>query len=196
MRAEHLGERQRLLDQAETLLRFWCDEVGPAGWYRQDAALDRAMAERFEPLWWVAKARFLGGWLGAPPTALALLVLLDQVPRNIFRGTHAAFASDAAARRAASLALALGHDLRIPSPERQFFYLPLMHSESLPDQARSLRLILLRMEGETREANITHAIAHRDVIRRFGRFPSRNAALGRADTAAERAYRAVGGYMG
>ncbi len=91
--------------------------------------------------------------------------------------------------------IARGQDRQVPEPERQFFYLPLMHSESIPDQARCVRLVLLRLP-ESGAENREHAIRHRAVIRRFGRFPSRNRALGRADTDAERAYRAADGYMG
>ncbi len=116
------------------------------------------------------------------------------MPRNAFRGTAEAFAGDRRARAVAKTAIDNGYDLAVPEPERQFFYLPLMHSESLADQERCVRLVLMRLPATGAE-NRHHAMQHREVIRRFGRFPSRNAALGRADTGDERAYRAGGGYM-
>ena len=180
---------------AEAVLDFWLREVGPARWYRADPALDAACRARFGDLWKAGAAGRLGGWLAAPDNALALCILLDQLPRNMHRGTARAFASDRAACAAAKRAIALGHDRRMPPPGRQFFYLPLMHAESLPDQDRCVRLCLLRLAGAGAE-QLDHAVRHRAVIRLFGRFPSRNAALGRPDTPAERAYRAAGGYMG
>lgn len=180
---------------AAAVLRFWLGTVGPGGWYATDPEVDRACAERFGGLLADGAAGRLRPWQATPTGALALCILLDQFARNIHRGTAAAFATDARGLATAKAALARGDDLRVEEPERQFFYLPLMHSERLPDQCRSVRLCLLRMP-RTGADNLDHAIRHREVIRRFGRFPSRNAALGRADTAAERAYRASGGYMG
>jgi len=188
---------------AETILAFWLDEVGQAGWYVQDEAVDRVCRARFGAHWQAARDGGLRGWLAAPRGALAYLILTDQFPRNMHRGRADAFATDALARSAATLALARGHDLAlarghdlaVAEPERQFFYLPLEHSERLPDQERAVRLFMTRMP-ETGAEPLRHAILHRDVIRRFGRFPSRNAALGRRDTAAELAYRREGGYMG
>lgn len=181
--------------RAEDLLRFWLEDVGPAGWYAVDEALDRTCSERFGALWREGAAGRLRSWLATPCGALALAVLLDQMPRNIHRGRAAAFSSDGRARAAAALAITLGHDRRTAEPARQFLYLPFMHSESLADQDRCVRLVLTRMP-ETGAETLHHAIRHRDVIRRFGRFPSRNRALARRDTEAERAYRAAGGYMG
>lgn len=177
------------------ILELWLETVGPSGWYAADAALDAEIRERFEGLWSRAAAGCVDHWLCNPRNALALLILLDQFPRNMHRGSHKAYASDQKARASACRAISLGHDIQIPEPERQFFYLPLMHSESLSDQERCLRLILLRMPL-TGAMNLEHGVKHRDVIRRFGRFPSRNAALGRADRPEECAYRDDGGYMG
>ncbi len=176
------------------VLRFWLDEVGPVRWYRPDASLDVEIRGRFRDLWGRAATGACDHWVGTPEGALALLVLLDQFPRNMFRGTADAFATDRRARRAAPLAIARGHDRATAEPERQFFYLPFMHSESLPHQERCVRLIAMGMP-ETGGDNLAHALRHREVIRRFGRFPSRNRPLGRRDTEAERAYRAAGGYM-
>lgn len=133
-------------------------------------------------------------WVSRPRSALALLILLDQFSRNIFRGQPGAFAADPIALRATVTSLRLGHDLAIAEPERQFFYLPLMHSERLADQDRCVRLIRMRMPQHG-DVNLEHAQKHREVIRRFGRFPSRNAILGRTDNRAEIAYREAGGYM-
>jgi len=182
--------------EAEDIVGFWCDHVGPEGWYSGDPGLDAEIARRFAPACEAAAARRLMGWLAAPRPALGLLILLDQFPRNVYRETPRAFAADPMARAVAKRAIALGHDRAVEGPERQFFYLPLMHSESLADQDRCMRLAVLRMAGRARADMVEHGAKHRAVIRRFGRFPSRNAALGRRDTAEERAYRAAGGYMG
>jgi len=182
-------------DEQEEILRFWLHEVGPKRWYASDPALDEAIRSRFHDIWHRAASGGCGTWLLTPRGALALMVLLDQFPRNMFRGTASAYSTDWRALRAAKHAIKLGHDRVTPEPERQFFYLPLMHSEGLPDQERCVRLIKLAMP-ETGNGNMEHARRHREVIRRFGRFPSRNRPLGRHDTEAERCYRAEGGYMG
>ncbi len=176
------------------VLDFWLTEVGAERWYVPDDTLDRRIAERFREAWAAAHVGELDHWIARPIGALALMILLDQFPRNIFRGEPGAFGSDAHALSLAKTAVNLGHDLRTPEPERQFFYLPLMHSEVLSDQERCVRLLMLRMPDDG-DKNLTHAIKHREVIRRFGRFPSRNAALGRTDTDAELTYRTENGYM-
>jgi uncharacterized protein (DUF924 family) len=181
--------------EQETVLRFWLDEIGPKRWYKSDSALDAEITRRFEPLWRRAGEGGCDHWSATPEGALALLILLDQFPRNMFRGTAAAFSTDAQALAAAKQAIRQGHDRAIPEPERQFLYLPLMHSEDLADQERCLHLIATGMP-ETGSDNLDHARKHCEVIRRFGRFPSRNAVLGRRDTDAEKEYRAGGGYMG
>lgn len=181
--------------EAARVLRFWLDEVGPAGWYAVDEAVDRRCADEFGAPMADALAGRLGAWRASPRGTLALLILLDQFPRNVHRGTAAAHAGDLRARALAMAAIGRGDDLQVPEPERQFFYLPLMHSESLADQERCVRLVLTRLP-QTGAENLKHAVLHREVIRRFGRFPSRNRALGRPDTEAERAYREGGGYMG
>lgn len=181
------------MTETERVLHFWLDEIGPKGWYAVDAAVDRRCADEFGLLMTEAREGRLARWQATPRGVLALLVLLDQLPRNAHRGKAGAHQADARARATAKVAIEKGLDLRIAAPERQFFYLPLMHSESLADQERCMRLLLLRQSGPE---NLHHAALHRGVIRRFGRFPSRNAALGRQDTEAERNYRADGGYMG
>jgi uncharacterized protein (DUF924 family) len=177
----------------EDILAFWLDEVGAGGWYQSDDALDGRIRERFEAAWRKAQDGAYSLWLTYPSGALAYVILLDQFPRNMFRGEARAFASDKAALAAAKCAIDKGWDMKIDEPARQFFYLPLMHSESQTDQDRCVRLMLTRMP-ETGKDNLVHAKAHREVIRRFGRFPYRNAALSRTDTANERAFEQAGGY--
>jgi uncharacterized protein (DUF924 family) len=126
-----------------------------------------------------------------PKGALGLIILTDQFPRNMFRDSPRAFASDARALRIAALAINHAWDLRVAEPMRQFFYLPFMHSEMLTDQDRSVRLFKARMATGD---NLLHARAHREVIRRYGRFPYRNAALGRISTPQEDVFLASGGY--
>lgn len=173
----------------QDILDFWLVEAGEKAWY-DGAHLDAKIAIRFEPVWQAARVGKLDHWLATPEGALALLILLDQFPRNMFRGTALSFASDPAGLAAAKHAIKLGHDLKTPLPQRQFFYMPLMHSEMQPDQDHCVRMFLLNMPGE----HVLHARAHREQIRLYGRFPARNAALGRESSAAERAFLEAGGY--
>jgi len=177
----------------EEVLRFWLDEVGPEGWYQSSETLDAQVRDRFQSAWENVRAGAYGLWLTYPSGTLAYVILTDQFPRNMFRGEGRAFATDRAGLTAAKVAINRGWDLRIDEPARQFFYLPLMHSENLCDQERCVRLICERMPQHGPD-NLLHARAHREVIRRFGRFPYRNAALGRASTAPERTFEAEGGY--
>jgi uncharacterized protein (DUF924 family) len=177
----------------DDVLRFWLDETGPKGWYEASDTLDQAIRERFGTAWENARAGAYGLWLTYPSGTLAYVILTDQLPRNMFRGAARAFATDRAALTAAKVAINRGWDMRIDEPARQFFYLPLMHSENLCDQERCVRLICERMP-EHGPSNLLHARAHREVIRRYGRFPYRNAALGRPSTAPERAFEEKGGY--
>ena len=177
--------------------RFWIDEVGPEGWYKSDPELDDSIRNGFHETWQqVAVAscdgKGLDEWMMSPETTLALLIVLDQFARNMFRGDPRSFATDAKARAVAKKAIDRGWDLRIPCPERQFFYMPLMHSECLSDQDRAVRLMKTRMDGST--LNLLHAKAHREVIRRFGRFPYRNETLSRTDTPSESKFINDGGY--
>ena len=177
----------------EEILQFWLDEVGPKGWYDSSKDLDAKIRDRFEPTWEAACEGRFSLWLTYPSGALAYIILTDQFPRNMFRGTGKAFASDRIALAAAKQAIERAWDLRIDEPARQFFYMPLMHSENLCDQDRCVRLMCERMP-QSRENNLLHARAHREVIRQFGRFPYRNDALDRADTPSEKSYIADGGY--
>ena len=182
------------MSDIDRILSFWLDEIGPAGWYEFDDAVDKRIVAEFSELWNRAMDGELAGWCCSARGTLAFLILTDQFPRNMFRGTGQAFASDRLARRAAKLAIQSGFDMRTAEPERQFFYLPLMHSEVLTDQERCVRMFLTRLPVVGPE-QLGYAVDHRSVIRKFGRFPSRNAALGRTDSAAELTYRAEGGYM-
>jgi uncharacterized protein (DUF924 family) len=177
---------------AEELLHFWLEEVGPEGWYKVDPGLDAGIRDRWGALWDVGRTGGLADWKAQARSTLALLILLDQFPRNMFRGDARSFASDPLALQTAKVAILHGRDRQIGLPERQFFYLPLMHSELQTNQDKSVRLFLTNFGRE--DGHVKHAVAHREVIRRFGRFPYRNAALGRASTAAEEAFLAAGGY--
>ncbi len=175
------------------VLGFWLDEVVPDAWYAQDDALDALIRDRFEAAWDQARAGSFSLWLTYPSGVLAYIILTDQFPRNMFRGEARAFSTDRAALAAAKSAIDRNWDLRIDEPARQFFYLPLMHSENLCDQDRCVRLMHERLP-QTGASNLIHARAHREVIRQFGRFPYRNTALGRALTGPERAFVDAGGY--
>jgi uncharacterized protein (DUF924 family) len=175
------------------VLDFWLGELGPEGWYAGGEEIDRLCRERFLDLWQAAREGGLEHWVEGTVGSLAYLVVTDQLPRNIHRGTALAFATDAQALAAAKRAVAEGWDMGAPEPERQFFYLPFMHSETPADQAAGETLMRDRLPG-TGAGNVLHARAHREIITRFGRFPARNAALGRADTPEEEAFVAGGGY--
>ena len=177
---------------AQDLLDFWLGELKPEDWFRVDEGLDSRIRDRWLPIWEEGARGKLRQWTVAPRSCLALVILLDQFPRNMFRGEARAFASDRLALAVTRGALLAGHDGRVGLPERSFFYLPLMHSEVQADQDRSVRLFLLAFGRDG--GHLRHARAHREVIRRFGRFPYRNAALGRTSTPEEEAFLAQGGY--
>ncbi len=172
---------------------FWLEEIETSDWYKSDPTFDAQISARFGDLWAQAMAGRLQSWLTKAQCTLGYILLTDQLSRNMFRGTGQAFASDPLALAAAKKAIREGWDMQIAEPARQFVYMPLMHSECLADQERCVRLIKTRMP-ETGDHNIDHARAHRAVIREFGRFPYRNAALGRTSRAAELSYLEAGGY--
>lgn len=180
------------MDDPVSVLDFWLGEVGEAGWYRSSAELDAVCRDRWLDLWQAAHDGGLDHWVEGTVGSLAFLILTDQLPRNMFRGTAQAFATDARARGAAKLAVEAGWDLGAPEPERQFFYLPFEHSEDFDDQETAIALIAERLPASP--GNLLHAHAHAEVIRRFGRFPFRNTALGRVSTPEEEAFLAEGGY--
>jgi len=177
---------------AEEVLDFWLRELTPEDWFRGGEALDARIRERWLPTWERANAGAFREWTVAPKSCLALVLLLDQFPRNIFRGSAMAFASDRRALAVARAAVLAGHDRKLGLPERAFVYMPFEHSEAQVDQDHSVRLFLLAF-GKDHEF-LLHARAHREIIRRFGRFPFRNAAFGRESTPEEVAFLEEGGY--
>ena len=174
---------------------FW-REAGPKAWFAHDAAFDQTVRERLGPAHLVASRGELGAWADGPEGALALLILLDQAPRNIYRGSAHAFASDPLARATARLALAHRWDQGVEPLMRPFFYLPFDHSESKEDQDFSVALSEAHRDATGDEGTLHWAIVHRDIIIRFGRFPHRNACLGRATTPEEQAFLDEGGFAG
>lgn len=182
-----------MADDPVAVLDFWLGEVGPEGWYAVDEDLDQQIHESFGDLWQAAREGGLDHWAEGTVGSLALLILTDQFPRNMFRGRPEAFATDPLAREVARRAVEQDWDLGAPEPERQFFYLPFEHSEDPADQATAVRLFEQRMP-ETGTEGLLHARAHAAIIARFGRFPFRNAALGRASTPEEEAFLSAGAY--
>jgi uncharacterized protein (DUF924 family) len=176
--------------EAREVVAFW-EGAGPALWFAKDDGFDRRFRERFLALHEAAARRELDGWNATPAGALALMILLDQFPRNAFRGTSRMYATDAAARTLADAAIAAGHDRFVAVDMQAFFYLPFGHSERLADQDRAVELC-----GRLGGRNLQQAEHHRDIVRRFGRFPHRNAILGRPTTKEEAEYLANGGYTG
>lgn len=174
------------------VVAFW-KEAGPKKWFARDDAFDADFRRRFHDAHVAAARRELDDWAGSAEGALALLILLDQFPRNSFRGTAHAFATDPLARMFALKALDAGHDLKIDGDIRRFFYLPLQHSEDPAHQDRQLMLFQTRMAREPDDRWAEH---HHGVIARFGRFPHRNRALGRETTVEEQAFLDADGFRG
>jgi uncharacterized protein (DUF924 family) len=174
------------------VLDYWVGELGEEGWFDGGAEVDAEIRQRFGELRDAAAAGGLEHWVDGVVGTLAYLLVCDQMARNMHRGTPAAFATDAQARAAARRALAAGWDLATPEPERMFFYLPFEHSEDPADQVLAVELMTERLPLDPVMA--LHARAHQQVIARFGRFPFRNAALGRVSTPEEAEFLASGGY--
>ncbi len=172
------------------VVKFWRD-AGPERWFRKDVAFDAQFRERFAAEHEAAARGDLAGWQDSAEGALALLILLDQYPRNSFRNTARMFATDAHAVAIADTAITRGFDRVVGDDMRRFFYLPFMHSERLADQERSVALYRA-LDGD----GLRYAEIHRDAIARFGRFPHRNPVLGRAMTAEEQKYLDEGGFAG
>jgi uncharacterized protein (DUF924 family) len=168
------------------VLDFWLKDTPSEKWFANDPALDAQIRARFEDVWRLGCAGGLKDWEHEPNGALALIILFDQFPRNMFRGTAEAFASDPHAREIAKRAIAQKRDLEVPAAFRSFFYLPLEHSENISDQEACVQLTRERL-GEQDVAH-RYALMHKDAIERFGRFPARNKALGRASTAEEQEF--------
>ncbi|PZU63328.1 MAG: DUF924 domain-containing protein [Sphingobium sp.] len=175
-------------DWAAALLDFWFNQVGEEGWYSHDPALDQHCIDRFAVLWSEKRTLPAESFLDRADDALAAVLLFDQLPRNMFRGQAQAFTTDPIAREVARGAIALGYDIQIGGAGRLFFYMPFQHSEDLADQELSLSLF----EGTGDARSLDFARQHHATIARFGRFPHRNAALGRTTLPAEAAAVAEG----
>ncbi len=177
--------------QPAEVVDFWTD-AGPRRWFKKNAAFDAEIRARFEALHHAAARRERDGWAASAEGALALLLLLDQFPRNMFRGSAHAFATDPLARLYARQAVGAGHDAEVAPGLRCFFYLPFEHSESMEDQ--DLACALVEASGDA--DFIKWARLHRDIVRRFGRFPHRNTSLGRETTENEAEFLRSGGFAG
>jgi uncharacterized protein (DUF924 family) len=173
------------------ILAFW-SEAGPDRWYTRDASFDAIIRSRFLLLWQKAAAGELSSWETSDDGALALVIVLDQFPRNMFRDDARTYSSDALAREVASRAIARGADKRVNGALLEFLYMPFMHSEHLADHQRCVDLF--RKTGHSE--NLRYAEGHADIIRRFGRFPHRNRVLGRTTTPEEQAFLDQGGFSG
>ncbi len=173
------------------IVTFW-REAGPKKWFEKDAAFDDEIRRRFLAVHEAAAAGKLAAWEQNAEGALALMILLDQFPRNMFRGDARAFATDPLARAITAGALLKGFDAQVSNEMRGFFYLPFEHSEDLADQERCIALYKAAGDAD----GLKWAQVHADIIRRFGRFPHRNPVLGRATTPEERGFLDSGGFAG
>jgi len=176
---------------AEDVLEFW-REAGPERWFEKDEQFDKAMIDRFLPLHGEASSGTLDHWSDEAEGSLALILVLDQFSRNMFRGSAKSFAQDEQALTIAGKAIRLGFDSQFDQDLRVFFYMPFEHSECLADQHRCVRLVHTLGDPEF----LDYANLHREIIRRFGRFPHRNAVLGRHSSPAEQAFLDAGGFSG
>ena len=173
------------------VLAFW-RAAGEKKWFAKDDAFDAEIKARFLDTYEAAARGALSDWEATPEGALALTIVLDQFPRNMFRRDARAFATDTTARAVADRALARGFDAQVASDERMFFYLPFEHSEAMADQERCCALFRAMGNADL----LQWAELHADIIRRFGRFPHRNAVLGRMTTPDEKAYLDNNGFAG
>ena len=186
--SEHVESTQK---SGEDVLAFWL-AAGHERWFEPDEAFDAAIRDRFAETYEDAVAGRLSAWENSPEGALALVIVLDQFPRNMFRHTARSYAADPLARTVARRAIARGFDLKVAMPQRTFFYLPFEHSEELADQERSVALMRATGDADL----LKWAELHADIIRRFGRFPHRNAVLGRTTAPEEQAFLDQGGFDG
>jgi uncharacterized protein (DUF924 family) len=173
------------------VVTFW-RAAGADRWWTKNDDFDATIRSRFLALWHEAAAGGLQDWRSSDDGLLALVIVLDQFPRNMFRGDKRTYATDPLAREVATQAIAAGVDRRVDPVLRQFIYIPFMHSEHLADQERCIELFRAVDEPESAK----YAEGHADIVRRFGRFPHRNALLGRATTAEEQAFLESGGFSG
>jgi uncharacterized protein (DUF924 family) len=173
------------------IVQFW-SAAGPSAWFKKDSAFDQELRTRFEAAHHGAARGEYAPWEQSAEGALALILLLDQIPRNIYRGSAHAFATDPLAQAIADRAVNAGFDRATPMPLRVFFYLPFEHAENLSLQARCVALT----EATGNSEYAKYARLHRDIVARFGRFPHRNVALARLSTAEEQTFLDAGGFAG
>ena len=188
MSGDLVAKPHEVHDDAQEVLAFWFEEVPPEKWWKRDHALDAAIADRFARIRDEVVATGAAGWRDDPETLLAAVIAADQFSRNLFRGTAEAFAGDPLALELTREAIAKGWDKGLPSAQRVFLYMPLMHAEDATAQAESVAAFQALAEPE----NLAFAHDHADAITQFGRFPGRNVALGRVSTPAEDAFLASG----
>ena len=184
-------DQELSLPSAGDVLAYW-RALGPKRWFVKDAAVDAEIRARFQNLYSAALAGTLSHWEDDASSALAHIIVLDQFPRNMLRGSAAVYAADPLARAAAGRAIERGFDRQAAKAERPFFYLPYMHSEALADQERCCDLCRAARD----EGTLKYAELHLDIIRRFGRFPHRNVMLGRDTTPDEQKYLDDDGFKG
>jgi uncharacterized protein (DUF924 family) len=168
----------------DEIVQFWFEELTPEDWYRKDPSIDAQIRTRFGGIYDTLKSDVPEIWLSTPRGCLATILVLDQFPRNMFRDDTRAFATDARALALAKRAIAKGVDMRLTPDQRAFIYMPFQHSEDRADQARSIELFT----ALGNKLNLDFAVRHKEIIDRFGRFPHRNATLGRASTEEETAF--------
>ncbi len=173
-------------DSQREVLDFWFVETAPVQWFQKNSVFDDMIRERFSSLYDMTKEGFCDGWAKDADGCLSLIIILDQFPRNMFRNTPRAFESDAKALSIARDAISKGFDQVIPQTKRRFIYLPFEHSENIEDQKRSVELFESMKDEDP--LGYEYAVRHLRTIEKFGRFPNRNAALGRESTAEEAIY--------
>jgi uncharacterized protein (DUF924 family) len=166
------------------LIRFWFSDEARARWFDSTPEFDRLLRDRYLDLWELARTGGLTHWASTPEGALALVIVFDQLPLNMFRGEPRCFATEATSREVAAQAIANGLDRDLGPEQQSFLYMPYMHSEDPADQDRSVALF----EAAGLLDNLGYAKHHREIVRRFGRFPHRNAILGRENTPEETAW--------
>jgi uncharacterized protein (DUF924 family) len=168
----------------DAILRYWFEELSPKNWFKVDEARDAEIERRFRRTYEELTAGVPQSWLAEPEGYLAAILVLDQFPRNMFRGTPRAFATDDVALTLAKRAIAQGKDMLVPPERRAFIYLPFQHAEDEADQARSVELFT----ALGNQLNLDFALRHKEIIDRFGRFPHRNKILGRKSTDKEQEF--------
>ena len=177
------------------IVDFW-REAGAGRWFEKDASFDEAIRSRFEADHHAAARGEYDDWLETGEGALALVILLDQFPRNLYRGSAHQFATDPLARKVTAEAIARGHDRAFDNDLRSFFYLPYAHSEAMADQDAGVALCQAQADEASDPELVKWALIHRFIVQRFGRFPHRNRALGRTTTPEEQEFLDAGGFAG